>query len=83
MRALFFAFFLRALQRAHSAVAIETLVTDIEPDPAVKRAMNQIQEAKRTQAAAEHKGEADKIIRIKEAEARKAATILDAQAGNT
>jgi regulator of protease activity HflC (stomatin/prohibitin superfamily) len=59
---------------------LESLVTDIEPDANVKQAMNAIVEARRLQTAAEHRGEADKIIRIKEAEAHKAATILDAQA---
>jgi len=66
--------------QAYGYEILATLVTDIEPDAAVKRAMNQIVEAKRLQSAAEHKGEADKILRVKEAEARKAATILDAEA---
>jgi regulator of protease activity HflC (stomatin/prohibitin superfamily) len=69
--------------QAYGYEILATLVTDVEPDANVKQAMNKIVEAKRLQVAAEHKGEADKILRIKEAEARKAATVLDAEADST
>lgn len=48
---------------------LKALVTDIDPDQKVKNAMNEINEQKRLRIAAEEKGEADKILRIKSAEA--------------
>jgi len=69
--------------QAYGYEILATLVTDVEPDSSVKISMNKIVEAKRLQVAAEHKGEAEKILRIKEAEARKAAAILDAEADAT
>jgi regulator of protease activity HflC (stomatin/prohibitin superfamily) len=47
----------------------KTLVTDIDPDPEVKNAMNQINAAQRQKVAAIEKGEADKIMKVKAAEA--------------
>jgi regulator of protease activity HflC (stomatin/prohibitin superfamily) len=65
--------------QAYGFDILESLVTDIDPEASVKTAMNAIVEARRMQTAAEYKGEADKIISIKDAEARKQATILTAQ----
>ena len=48
---------------------IKTLVTDIDPDDKVKISMNEINAATRLRMAASEKGEADKIIRVKAAEA--------------
>jgi regulator of protease activity HflC (stomatin/prohibitin superfamily) len=48
---------------------LKALVTDIEPDTKVKSAMNEINAAQRLRVAASEKGEADKILRVKEAEA--------------
>ncbi len=48
---------------------IKTLVTDIDPDEKVKISMNEINAATRLRMAASEKGEADKIIRVKAAEA--------------
>lgn len=48
---------------------IKALVTDIDPDATVKDAMNQINEAQRQRVAANERGEADKILTIKAAEA--------------
>ena len=48
---------------------LKALVTDIDPDQKVKDAMNEINEQKRLRIAAEEKGEADKILKIKAAEA--------------
>jgi len=45
------------------------LVNDIIPDPKVADAMNEINAQQRYQVAAEHKGEAEKILVIKQAEA--------------
>jgi regulator of protease activity HflC (stomatin/prohibitin superfamily) len=48
---------------------LNSLVTDIEPDSKVKEAMNQINAAERLKVAAKEKGEADKILKVKAAEA--------------
>jgi regulator of protease activity HflC (stomatin/prohibitin superfamily) len=48
---------------------INSLVTDIEPDQNVKDAMNQIIAAQRIKIAAHEKAEADKIMKVKAAEA--------------
>lgn len=48
---------------------VKALVTEIDPDKKVKAAMNDINAAQREQAAAKARGEADKIIKVKAAEA--------------
>jgi regulator of protease activity HflC (stomatin/prohibitin superfamily) len=48
---------------------IGALVNDIDPDARVKEAMNEINAAQRLRKAAEEKGEADKILTVKKAEA--------------
>src|ERR1700712_2594868 len=48
---------------------LTALVTDIIPDEKVKAAMNDINAAQRSQVAAMAKGEADKILKVKQAEA--------------
>ena len=48
---------------------VRALVNDIQPDPGVADAMNQINRQQRLRVAAEHEGEAKKIIVVKEAEA--------------
>lgn len=48
---------------------VKALVTDILPDPKVKAAMNDINAARREQEAANARGEADKILKMKQAEA--------------
>ncbi len=48
---------------------VKTLVTDIDPDAKVKTAMNEINAAQRLRVAATEKGEAEKIIQVKAAEA--------------
>jgi len=48
---------------------VNTLVTDIEPDSKVKEAMNEINAAQRMRIAANEKGEAEKILKVKAAEA--------------
>jgi regulator of protease activity HflC (stomatin/prohibitin superfamily) len=47
---------------------VKTLVTDIEPDPHVKAAMNEINAAQRLLVAANEKGEADRILKVKSAQ---------------
>ena len=48
---------------------LTALVTDIIPDAKVKAAMNDINAAQRAQVAAQARGEADKILKVKQAEA--------------
>jgi regulator of protease activity HflC (stomatin/prohibitin superfamily) len=48
---------------------IKALVTDIGPDEKVKNAMNEINAATRMRMAAAEKGEADRILKVKAAEA--------------
>ena len=48
---------------------LKSLVTDIEPNARVKSAMNEINEAQRLRVAAEEKGEADRILKVKAAQA--------------
>lgn len=48
---------------------VKALVTDVDPDEKVKKAMNDINAAQRHQTAAKAKGEADKILVVKAAEA--------------
>jgi regulator of protease activity HflC (stomatin/prohibitin superfamily) len=55
---------------------IKALVTDINPDKNVKAAMNEINTAQRLRVAAAEKGEADKILKVKQAEAEAEASIL-------
>jgi len=55
---------------------IKALVTDVNPDRNVKAAMNEINTAQRLRIAATEKGEAEKIMKIKQAEAEADASIL-------
>jgi regulator of protease activity HflC (stomatin/prohibitin superfamily) len=50
-------------------IIIKALVTDVDPDPKVKSAMNDINAAQREQVAAQARGEAEKILKVKQAEA--------------
>jgi len=59
---------------------LATPITDIEPNAEVKRAMNEINKAKRLRVAAMDAGEATKIKAIKEAEAEASRTEIQAKA---
>ena len=48
---------------------LKALVTDIDPDKKVKEAMNEINAAMRMRVAATERGEAERILRVKSAEA--------------
>jgi regulator of protease activity HflC (stomatin/prohibitin superfamily) len=48
---------------------VKALVTDIDPDHKVKDAMNEINAAQRLRVAATEKGEAERILKVKSAEA--------------
>jgi regulator of protease activity HflC (stomatin/prohibitin superfamily) len=57
----------------------QALVTDIEPDEKVKAAMNDINAAQREQVAAPARGEAEKILKVKQAEAEAQSKALQGQ----
>ncbi|XP_030463362.1 hypersensitive-induced response protein 4 [Syzygium oleosum] len=52
------------------------LMVDIIPDPSVRRAMNEINAAQRLQLASVYKGEAEKVLLVKKAEAEAEAKYL-------
>ncbi|MGO8739896.1 SPFH domain-containing protein [Rhodoblastus sp.] len=58
---------------------VNVLVTDIIPDPKVKSAMNDINAAQREQVAAAARGEAEKILVVKRAEAEAESKALQGQ----
>jgi regulator of protease activity HflC (stomatin/prohibitin superfamily) len=58
---------------------VNVLVTDIIPDPKVKSAMNDINAAQREQVAANARGEAEKILVVKKAEAEAESKALQGQ----
>ena len=58
---------------------IKALVTDVDPDPKVKSAMNDINAAQREQVASQARGEAEKILKVKQAEAEAASKALQGQ----
>jgi len=58
---------------------LNALVTDIVPDVKVKDAMNDINAAQRAQVAAQARGEADKILKVKQAEAEAQSKALQGQ----
>jgi len=55
--------------QAYGWEIIQVLIADIEPDPKVKNAMNEINTAQRLRVATVDKAEADKILVVKKAEA--------------
>ena len=57
----------------------KALVTDIKPDDKVKAAMNDINAAQREQVASSARGEADKILKVKQAEADAESKALQGQ----
>ena len=58
---------------------LTALVTDIIPDVKVKSAMNDINAAQRAQVAAQARGEAEKTLKVKQAEAEAASKALQGQ----
>ena len=58
---------------------VNVLVTDIVPDVKVKSAMNDINAAQREQVAANARGEAEKILVVKKAEAEAESKALQGQ----
>src|SRR5689334_20723727 len=57
----------------------QALVTDIQPDDKVKAAMNEINAAQREQVAATARGETEKILKVKQAEAEAESKALQGQ----
>ena len=59
---------------------LATPITDIDPDPGVKAAMNEINKQERLKKAANDKGEAHKILLVKQAEAEAQKIRIEAEA---
>ncbi|HEV8538130.1 MAG TPA: SPFH domain-containing protein, partial [Bacteroidota bacterium] len=57
----------------------KALVTDIDPDAKVKTAMNEINAAQRERVAANERGEAEKILTVKKAEAERESKRLNGE----
>src|SRR5450432_4640261 len=70
---------LAAVMRTYGYAIDQALVTDIEPDEKVKAAMNEINAAQREQVAASARGEAEKILKVKQAEAEAESKALQGQ----
>lgn len=58
---------------------VQALVTDIDPDSKVKESMNEINAQRRLRIAAAEKGEAEKILKVKSAEAEAESKKLQGQ----
>lgn len=58
---------------------VKSLITDIDPDSSVKESMNKINEAQRLRLAATEKGEAEKILMVKAAEAESKSKALQGE----
>jgi len=67
------------VMRTYGYAIDQALVTDIEPDAKVKAAMNEINAAQREQVAANARGEAEKILKVKQAEAEAESKALQGQ----
>lgn len=55
---------LEAVMKEYGYQILQALVTDMDPDPRVKEAMNEINASKRIREAATNKAEADKIMQV-------------------
>jgi regulator of protease activity HflC (stomatin/prohibitin superfamily) len=71
---------LREAMASFGYVILASPITDIEPEPKVKQAMNEINRAKRMREVAVCEGEANKVRALKEAEAEAARTEIQAKA---
>lgn len=67
------------VMRTYGYAIDQALVTDIQPDDKVKAAMNEINSAQREQVAATARGEAEKILKVKQAEAEAESKALQGQ----
>jgi regulator of protease activity HflC (stomatin/prohibitin superfamily) len=67
------------VMRTYGYAIDQALMTDIEPDEKVKAAMNEINAAQREQVAASARGEAEKILKVKQAEAEAESKALQGQ----
>lgn len=67
------------VMRTYGYAIDQALVTDIQPDEKVKSAMNEINAAQREQVAASARGETEKILKVKQAEAEAESKALQGQ----
>jgi regulator of protease activity HflC (stomatin/prohibitin superfamily) len=67
---------LQNVMKDYGYAIVNTLVTDLAPDSKVKASMNEINAARRLKEAASHNAEADKVRKVKAAEAEAEARYL-------
>jgi regulator of protease activity HflC (stomatin/prohibitin superfamily) len=67
------------VMRTYGYAIDQALVTDLQPDEKVKSAMNEINAAQREQVAASARGETEKILKVKQAEADAESKALQGQ----
>jgi regulator of protease activity HflC (stomatin/prohibitin superfamily) len=67
---------LESIMNSFGYEIIKTLVIDIQPSDNVRHAMNEINASQRLRIAANEKAEAEKILRVKQAEAESEANVL-------
>jgi len=60
---------MRASMKVYGYAIVDCLITDINPDASVQRAMNEINASQRLREAANYKADAEKILLVKAAEA--------------
>jgi regulator of protease activity HflC (stomatin/prohibitin superfamily) len=70
------------VMRTYGYAIDQALVTDLQPDEKVKSAMNEINAAQREQVAASARGETEKILKVKQAEADAESKALQGQGIN-
>jgi len=70
---------LDSIMNGFGFIILTALVTDIVPDVKVKTAMNDINAAQRAQVAAQARGEAEKVLKVKQAEAEAQSKALQGQ----
>lgn len=70
---------LDGVMRTYGYAIDQALVTDLQPDEKVKSAMNEINAAQREQVAASARGETEKILKVKQAEADAESKALQGQ----
>mmetsp|Transcript_29620 Transcript_29620/g.87833 ORF Transcript_29620/g.87833 Transcript_29620/m.87833 type:complete len:265 (+) Transcript_29620:797-1591(+) len=68
---------LQGIMHQYGYEIIDTLVTDISPNPLVRAAMNEIMAARKIKEAMFHKAEAEKLVKVKAAEAHAETLHLD------
>lgn len=62
--------YLQSLMKDYGHEIVSTLMTEIRPNDKVRESMNEVEASRREKLAAPHKAEAEKVVKIKAAEAQ-------------